>query len=50
MSLYHVEEIAASEALCGTSHSFKIYMEYLSRSLRDELVKRRRHKNYFLSE
>jgi hypothetical protein len=50
LSIYHLEEIKMTSAFCGSGVTLKIYMEYLERSLKDELRKRRKLKNYFFSE
>ena len=39
-----------TNAFCGSGVVLKIYFEHLERSLKDELRRRRKHKNYFFSE
>lgn len=50
LSIYHIEEIKITNAFCGSGITLKIYMEYLEKSLKEEMRKRRKHKNYFFSE
>jgi hypothetical protein len=45
-----MEIIELDNAFCGQGKIVKFYVEYLNRSLKDELKKRRKHKTYFFSE
>ena len=50
LSIYHLEEVKLTNAFCGSGIILKIYIEYLDKSLKEEMRKRRKHKNYFFSE
>jgi predicted transcriptional regulator len=50
LSIYHLEEVKITNAFCGSGITLKIYIEYLEKSLKEEMRKRRKHKNYFFSE
>jgi hypothetical protein len=50
ISVYHLEEVRVANAFCGSGVLLRIYFEYLDRSLKEEMRKRRKHKNYYFSE
>ena len=49
LSVYHLEEVKMTNAFCGSAMILRIYFEYLEKSLKEEMRKRRKHKNYFFS-
>lgn len=50
LSIYHLEVINVTNAFCGSVLSLKVYVEYLEKSLKEELRKRRKIKNYCFGE
>lgn len=50
LSIYHLESINVTNAFCGSVLSLKIYVEYLEKSLKDEVRKRRKHNVAYFKE
>ena len=50
LNIYHMEEVKEQQAFCGSGVLLRVYFEHLDHSLKDEMRKRRKHKNYFFSE
>lgn len=50
LSIYHLETVKVTNAFCGSAVFLKIYVEYLEKSLKEELRKRRKHRSYYFSE
>jgi hypothetical protein len=50
LAIFHLEIISSQDFICANQKYLKIYIEYLEKSLKSELKRRKKLKGYYFSE